>query len=55
MAVDVETDGLLTRGMTVFDRRSSPSWRNNIDVLQEVDVQGVLDYLFQITLPSIAD
>ncbi len=45
MAIDVETEGKLTRGMTVFDRRSKPSWRGNIDVLHEVDTQGVLDYL----------
>jgi len=45
MALDVEIDGELTRGMTVFDRRSNPSWRNNIDVLSDVDPQGVLDYL----------
>lgn len=48
MALDVETDGKLTRGMTVFDRRAKPSWRGNIDVLQEVDPQGILDYLTSI-------
>jgi inosine-uridine nucleoside N-ribohydrolase len=44
MALDVEVDGELTRGMTVFDRRLNPAWRNNIDVLSDVDPQGVLDY-----------
>jgi inosine-uridine nucleoside N-ribohydrolase len=48
MAVDVETDGQLTRGMTVFDRRAKPSWRGNIDVLHDVEMQGVLDYLSAI-------
>jgi inosine-uridine nucleoside N-ribohydrolase len=48
MAVDVEVDGDLTRGMTVFDRRLNPSWRKNIDVLSDVDPQGVLDYLSQM-------
>jgi inosine-uridine nucleoside N-ribohydrolase len=43
--VDVETHGRLTRGMTVFDRRPRPSWRPNIDVLTEVNVQGLLDYV----------
>ena len=47
MAVDVEVDGELTRGMTVFDRRINPSWRKNIDVLSDVEPQGVLDYLTQ--------
>ena len=45
MAVDVEVDGELTRGMTVFDRRLNPKWRDNIDVVFDVDPQGVLDYL----------
>lgn len=45
MAVDVEVDGELTRGMTVFDRRPNPGWRKNIDVISEVDPQGILDYL----------
>lgn len=44
MAVDVETVGELTRGMTVFDRRGVQRWQNNIEVLTDVDVQGVLDY-----------
>ncbi len=47
MMVDVETSGEMTRGMTVFDRRGLPHWLQNIDVLTEVDVQGVLDYLMQ--------
>ena len=50
MAIDVETDGKLTRGMTVFDRRAKPSWRGNIDVLHDVDTQGVLDYLTSIVV-----
>lgn len=45
MALDVEVDGELTRGMTVFDRRPNPTWRKNIDVISDVEPQGVLDYL----------
>jgi inosine-uridine nucleoside N-ribohydrolase len=45
MALDVEVEGELTRGTTVFDRRTNPEWRNNIDVLGDVESQGVLDYL----------
>ena len=48
MAVDVELDGELTRGMTVFDRRAKPEWRHNIDVLHEVDSRGILDYMTSI-------
>ena len=48
MAIDVETRGELTCGMTVFDRRGVQHWQTNIDVLCEVDVQGVLDYFNRI-------
>lgn len=48
MAVDVETGGQLTRGMTVFDRRGIPLWQTNIDVLTDVDAQGVLDYFARV-------
>ena len=48
MAVDVETTGELTRGMTVFDRRGIPQWQANIDVLTDFDQQGVLDYFSSI-------
>jgi inosine-uridine nucleoside N-ribohydrolase len=47
LAVDVETDGGLTRGMTVFDRRQQPAWGKNVDALLEVEEQGVLDYLIR--------
>lgn len=45
MAVDVETRGELTTGMTVFDRRGQQHWKSNIDVVREVESQGVIDYL----------
>ncbi len=48
LAIDIETEGKLTRGMTVFDRRAKPSWRGNIDVLHDVETQGVLDYFASI-------
>jgi inosine-uridine nucleoside N-ribohydrolase len=47
LAVDVETEGRLTRGMTIFDRRQRPGSHSNVDVLLEVEPQGVLDYLVQ--------
>ena len=43
MAGDVETGGRLTRGLTVFDRRSRPAWRNNMEVAVDVDASGMLD------------
>jgi inosine-uridine nucleoside N-ribohydrolase len=48
MAVDVETRGELTRGMTVFDRRGTQRWQTNIDVLQEVNLNGLLAYVARI-------
>ncbi|MDA1013092.1 MAG: nucleoside hydrolase [Planctomycetota bacterium] len=45
MMIDVETSGELTRGMTVFDRRGIQQWQTNIDVLCDIDAQGVIDYL----------
>jgi inosine-uridine nucleoside N-ribohydrolase len=55
-AVDVETEGLLTRGMTVFDQRPQREWRPNIEVLSDVDAQGLLDYvLSQFRRATTAD
>lgn len=45
LGVDVETEGQLGRGCTVFDRRPRPRWRPNIDVLTEMEMHGVLDYV----------
>lgn len=43
LAGDVETTGTLTRGATVFDRRSVATWSPvNVDVAMEVDVVGVI-------------
>ena len=36
MSGDVELDGTLTRGMTVFDQRNQPVWSNNMDVVVRV-------------------
>ncbi len=47
LAGDVETLGELTTGATVFDRRATPEWRNNIDVAIEADVQGVIDTIMR--------
>ncbi len=48
MAIDVETTGDLTRGMTVFDRRGLRQWQANIDVMRNVDTQGVLDGMMRL-------
>ncbi len=54
MAVDIETKGELTRGMTVFDRRGVREWHTNIDVLDDVDAQAVIDYFTRIIRRSPA-
>jgi inosine-uridine nucleoside N-ribohydrolase len=45
LSVDVETEGRITRGMTVFDRRPVRTWRPNVDVLTDSDAQGLHDYV----------
>jgi inosine-uridine nucleoside N-ribohydrolase len=47
-SIDVEVEGRLTRGMSICDRRPYIRTQPNIDVLSEVDSQGVLDYLQEI-------
>ena len=52
MAIDIETKGELTRGMTVCDQRGIMRWQHNIDVATSVDTQGVLDYFAGILKTS---
>ncbi|MCH2129254.1 MAG: nucleoside hydrolase [Pirellulaceae bacterium] len=47
MAGDVEVSGELTTGATVFDLRTSPSWRPNMEVATTVDVPAVTDQLIR--------
>jgi inosine-uridine nucleoside N-ribohydrolase len=47
MAGDVETQGELTLGATVFDRRAMPKWRSNADVAVSMDTLGVKDYILR--------
>ncbi|HWB08831.1 MAG TPA: nucleoside hydrolase [Pirellulales bacterium] len=42
MAGDVEVQGEITLGATVFDRRLARQWRPNLDVATSVDVAGVI-------------
>ena len=48
MVLDIEIDGKLTRGMTVFDRRAESRRQPNIDVVADVNPQGVLDYFCDV-------
>ena len=45
MAGDVETDGELTAGATVFDRRRVPAWRHNMDVATQMDADKVMEQI----------
>jgi inosine-uridine nucleoside N-ribohydrolase len=45
MAVDVETRGELTRGMSVVDARTDPKAKPNVDLALGVDVQAVREYI----------
>lgn len=47
LAGDVETSGELTLGATVFDRRTPPLWRSNLDVALEVDTAAVVDSILR--------
>ena len=40
---DVETDGVLTTGFTVFDRRRVADDQPNMDVATDVDAAAVVD------------
>lgn len=48
LPVDVETQGELTRGMTVFERRRQHAGRSSVSVATDVDAQGVVDYVTQL-------
>jgi inosine-uridine nucleoside N-ribohydrolase len=48
LQVDVEVQGELTRGMTVFDRRAHLSGKSNATVAIDVDSQGVIGYMTRL-------
>ncbi|MEZ6068402.1 MAG: nucleoside hydrolase [Planctomycetaceae bacterium] len=43
--IEVEVNSELTRGLTILDRRKKSPRSANIDVLVDIDPQGVIDYL----------
>jgi purine nucleosidase len=48
MAGQVETQGELTRGMTVFDRRPTPDWSPNMEVATQIDAAATRKAVSQI-------
>lgn len=55
MTVNVELNGELTRGMTVFDRRGLPHWKDNIEALTEGDISAVKDYFLRLIAAAAVD
>ena len=47
MAGDVETQGELTSGATIFDRRQARAWRSNVDVVTGLDLTAIKDCLLR--------
>ncbi len=48
MLVDVETQGELTRGMSVIDNRLGSKTRPNVDMAMEIDQEAIRNYISQI-------
>ncbi len=53
MAGDVETQGELTMGASIFDRRQAQQWRANVDVAVTIDTPAVKDCILR-TLSTAA-
>jgi inosine-uridine nucleoside N-ribohydrolase len=50
MACDVETEGELTRGMLVVDRRPDRDWRPNVAVATSIRVDAARQYLLDLLM-----
>ena len=46
--VDVETQGELTRGVSVVDARALPAHKPNVELTTDVDVTAVREYMFHV-------
>ena len=46
-AIDIETEGTVSQGAAVFDRRNVRQWRGNIEVLAALDANGVRDCILR--------
>lgn len=47
VGADVELQGELTTGATVFDRRRTPEWRSNLHLAVGIDAPAVTDYILR--------
>jgi inosine-uridine nucleoside N-ribohydrolase len=50
VACDVETDGELTRGMLVVDKRPTREWRPNVSVATSIRVDAARQYLLDLLM-----
>jgi inosine-uridine nucleoside N-ribohydrolase len=55
MTVDVEVEGILTRGATVFDKRRTTRGRPNIEVVTDVDPAGILAYFHALVRRALSE
>lgn len=54
MPVEIETEGKFTKGMTLFDQRVIPEWRNHLDVMFKIDETRCIEH-FMNGLHNAAD
>jgi purine nucleosidase len=47
MAGEVETQGELTMGATIFDRRRAPAWRHNMEVVTDIHKDAVIEAIIR--------
>lgn len=46
MACQIEAEGTICRGMTIFDRRRLTDWKKNVEVVVKLDKEAAMDYIF---------
>ena len=52
MAGDVETEGELTRGACVFDRRDPAEWRDNMEVAVSINADSARQFIIDRLMMS---
>ena len=52
MGGDVETEGELTRGASIFDRRQQPEWRVNMEVATSINIEAARQLLVNQLMKS---
>ena len=52
MGGDVETEGELTRGASIFDRRQQPEWRVNMEVATSINIEAARQLLVDQLMKS---